>query len=294
MTTKSAPYVWNHCDTCNGNTKHEIEGKHLFQSNPNSDYHYGIEHSIAKCRGCDTISFRLVEYDYEAAYPNEEEDWIIPQKVENFPGPSKSRLDTRHVPETVRNIFNETCQAFSSGSYTLAGIGFRATIEAICNDLSISGKELSTRINALSSRGFISKKDSSRLHSIRFMGNDAAHDIKKPSIINLQAALTIAEHLLTTVYILDKEASGKLESIIDSYDNFERLLNKRIENFTAGEEIPIAKILGKDIRLISGSSKEIEKELHKRIGKKEYTKLIFGKIEEYAGSKEKLQHYIIQ
>ncbi|WP_140386550.1 DUF4145 domain-containing protein, partial [Vibrio parahaemolyticus] len=65
-------------------------------------------------------------------------------------------------------------------AYTLAGIGFRATIEAVCNDQSIQGKELSTRINNLASNGLISKKDSTRLHSIRFLGNDAAHDIKVP------------------------------------------------------------------------------------------------------------------
>ncbi|WEJ21680.1 DUF4145 domain-containing protein [Pseudomonas sp. SD17-1] len=294
MSTKSAPTVWNHCDSCNRKTNHHVEGKHLYQSNSHYDYHYGVEHSIVKCRGCNCVSFRVVEYDYEGAYPDENEDWIVPESVEIFPGPSKSKLDIRHVPDTVGNIFNESCQAFSSGSYTLAGIGFRATIEAICNDLNISGKELSTRINLLSSRGFISKKDSMRLHSIRFMGNDAAHDVKKPSITSLQAALTIVEHLLTTVYILEKESSGKLESIIDDYANFEKLLNEKLSTCVTGDEIPLAKILGKDVRLISGSSKIIEDELHRRIGKKEYTKLSFGKVEKYAGSKDKLQHYIIQ
>lgn len=294
MSAKPTSKVWNHCDLCNRKTNHEIEGRHLYQSDSQYDYHYGIEHSIVKCRGCNSVSFRVVEYDYEGAYPDENENWIVPENVENFPGPSKSKLDTRHVPEIVRNIFNESCQAFGSLSYTLAGIGFRATIEAICNDLSVSGKELSTRINLLSSRGFISKKDSTRLHSIRFMGNDAAHDVKKPSIMSLQAALTIVEHLLTTVYILEKESSGNLEAIIDDYDNFEKLLNEKLAAHVVGDEVPLAKILGKDIRLISGSSKVIEDELHKRIGKKEYTKLSFGKIEKYASSKDKLQHYIVQ
>lgn len=294
MTDTSLEVTWSYCVVCEHNTKHDTEGKHLYRSVPDYEYSYGIEHSILKCRGCEAVSFRRVEYDYEAAYPNEREEWIVPEQSETFPGPNKSRLNTAHLPEIVANIFKETCQAFSAGSLTLAGIGFRATIEAICNNLEITGKELSTRITALASQGFISKKDSTRLHSIRFMGNDAAHDIKKPSVANLEAALTITEHLLTTVYILDKESAGKLEALIEDYKNFEKLLNRKLLALQPGDEVPLVKILGKDMRLISGSVKQVTNELHKRITNKDYCRLKLGKIQKFLGSSEELQHYIIE
>lgn len=294
MAAKNQIMTWSYCVSCERETKHDNEGNHLYRSEPDYEYSYGIEHLILKCRGCETVSFRRVEYDYEAAYPNEHEEWIIPEQSETFPGPNKSKLSTIHLPEIVANIFKETCQAFSAGSWTLAGIGFRATIEAICNDLNITGKELSTRITGLASQGYISKKDSTRLHSIRFMGNDAAHDIKKPTVANLEAALTITEHLLTTVYILDKESAGKLEALIEDYQNFEKLLNRKLLALQPGDEVPLVKILGKDTRLISGSVKQITNELHKRIANKEYEKLKLGKIQKYLGSSEELQHYIIE
>lgn len=38
------------------------------------------------------------------------------------------------------------------------------------------------------------------------MGNDAAHDIKKPKDESLSVALQIVEHLIASVYILENKA----------------------------------------------------------------------------------------
>jgi hypothetical protein len=252
-----------------------------------------VEHSVVKCRGCNTVSFRQVFHDYEGAYPGENDEWVVPTEVETYPKAKTGNLKATHLPDIVASIYQETCDAYRDGALTLAGIGFRATIEAICNDQGILGKELSTRINNLASKGLISKKDSTRLHSIRFMGNDAAHDIKKPSQKTLQAALVIVEHLITTVYIIDRESEGKLDAVIEEYSKFEELLDKKLKDFAVGEEHPLPKFLGKDTRLISGSTKKIEDTLNTKIGKGEYLKLKFGKKEKYLDSKEELQHYVV-
>lgn len=289
MTKKT---VWNYCIKCKQNTNHDIEGTHQEEHDPDG-YHCMVEHSVVKCRGCNTVSFRQVFHDYEGAYPDYNDEWIVPRDIETFPKAQTGNLDTKHLPEIVESIYQETCNAYRDGALTLAGIGFRATIEAICNDQGITGKELSTRINNLASKGLTSKKDSTRLHSIRFMGNDAAHDIKKPSQKSLQAALIIVEHLITTVYIIDRKSAGKLDAIIEDYSKFEALLDEKLKEFSAGDEYPLPKFLGKDTRLISGSTKDIEKTLNARIGKGEYTKLKFGKQDKYLDSKDQLQHYIV-
>ena len=241
--------VWNYCIKCKQQTNHDIEGSHEREHDP-YEYHRMIEHSVVKCKGCNTVSFRKVFHDYEGAYPEENDQWVVPTEIETFPKAQKGNLDTTQLPSIVESIYQETCNAYRDGALTLAGIGFRATIEAICNDQGITGKELSTRINNLASKGLISKKDSTRLHSIRFMGNDAAHDIKKPSEKSLQAALIIVEHLITTVYIIDRESAGKLDEIIEDYSKFEVLLDKKLEEFSTGDEYPLAKFLGKETRLI--------------------------------------------
>lgn len=284
--------VRNYCIRCKQDTNHDIEGTHQEEHDPD-EYHCMIEHSVVKCKGCNTVSFRKVFHDYEGAYPEYNDQWVVPREIETFPKAEIGNLDSTHLPSIVESIYKETCNAYRDGALTLAGIGFRATVEAICNDQGITGKELSTRINNLASKGLISKKDSTRLHSIRFMGNDAAHDIITPSKKSLQAALIIVEHLITTVYIIDRESTGQLDAIIEDYSNFETLLNRKLEDFSAGDEYPLPKFLGKDTRLISGSTKDIENTLHARIGKGEYTKLKFGKKDKYLDSKDELQHYIV-
>lgn len=284
--------VTNYCSSCKQHTKHDVEGKHSFTSDPD-DYHYMVEHSVVACRGCGTVSFRRATHEYEHAYPTDHDDWEVPITVENYPKEHTGNIATRYLPDIVDSIYTETCGAYRDGALTLAGIGFRATIEAICNEQQIAGKELSTRINNLAARGLISKKDSVRLHSIRFMGNDAAHDIKKPRLESLQAALIIVEHLITTVYVLDNESKGNLDAVIEEYSKFEELLLKKIQDFASGDEYPVQKFLGKDSRLISGSSRSMEKMLDAAIGKGDFRHLKFGVKAKFLSSKEELQHYVV-
>jgi hypothetical protein len=287
MSTKP---IKNFCSRCRLETNHDIIGKHE-EIVPPDFYHCMTQHAVVQCRGCETVSFRRAFHDYEGGYPDEYGEWDYPISVEVYPKEPKGTLDLSDAPEIVSSIYNESCSAFKEESYTLAGIGFRATIEAICNDQSIKGLELSTRINNLSSKGLISKKDSVRLHSIRFLGNDAAHDIKKPSKQSLDAALTIIEHLLTTVYILDSKTKGKLEEVIEEYQKFEALLTSKLKNFHAGDEYPIQKFLDKDIRLLNGSTRMLEQQLIAEISNGKFKLLSIGKKDIFQNSKDQLQHF---
>ncbi|MBV7497860.1 DUF4145 domain-containing protein [Pseudomonas sp. PDM24] len=281
----------NTCVRCKLKTNHTVHSEHVEEGNP-SEYHYIERHQIVKCNGCDTLSFRRIFTDYENAWPTGDNDWDVPTDIETYPQLSVANIQGLYLPDIVGSIYLETCNAYSQGSLTLAGIGFRTTIEAICNDQNIPGNQLSTRITNLATRGLISKKDSNRLHSIRFMGNDAAHDIKKPQKKHLEAALIIVEHLITTVYILDLETSH-LDGIIEDYEVFEKLLLSKIPEFNIGDSYPVSKFLGKDIRKISGSTKKFEDKLKEQIGKKEFTLLSIGAKQKYQGSKEELQHYTL-
>lgn len=281
----------NLCSRCKIKTNHIVHSEHEEEGNP-AEYHYMRKHQIIKCNGCDTLSFRRIYIDYENAWPNGEDEWEIPTDINIFPPVSVANIACDYLPSIVGSIYIETCDAYAQGSWTLAGIGFRTTIEAICNDQEIPGKELSTRITNLAAKGLISKKDSTRLHTIRFMGNDAAHDIKRPSKSHLDAALIIVEHLLTTVYILDLETRD-LDGVVEEYEAFEKLLVKKLVGFSVGDSYPISKYLGKDLRKISGSAKKFESELNKRIGKKEFGFLSMGIKAKFQGSKEDLQHYTL-
>ena len=287
--------VYSPCVSCDRKTFHEA-----LHADVHSEFEYRVDtvNEMLKCRGCHTISFRRVVRDYESAYPIDERigEWHIPEDVTNYPSildGHKELGDIWEVPAIVRDIYTQSVQAIKEQSNTLAGIGLRATIEAICNDQSIKGRTLEKRIDALAKGGLISQKDAERLHAIRFLGNDAAHEIKRADATNLLIALRIIDHLLVTIYILDSEADGRLDTIIKSFDQFQILLDKKLPDLSSGDEVPLAKIFGRDVRRFHGYLSAHEAELASRISTGAYGKLAVGKVAKYAGSSEQLQHFVV-
>lgn len=286
--------VYSTCASCDRDTWHDILCSHVDSSG--DEYRIDTIHQIVKCRGCRTTSFRKVVQDIESAYPIDNEEWHVPEDIYCFPSVLKGHReldDPWELPETVRDIYTQSVQAIKDASNILAGIGLRATIEAICNERKITGKTLDKRIDGLAKAGLISQTDAERLHAIRFLGNDAAHEIKSTHSKNLLIALRIIEHLLVNIYILDGEADGKLETIIKTPTQFLKLLEKKLPDFTAGDEIPLAKILGKEMRRFHGYFATHEKYLVDEINSGAYTKLTLGKLDYFASSKDKLQHFVV-
>lgn len=260
----------------------------------NEEYHCAIYYMVIQCRGCENTSFRYVFRDYEVAFPISNHEWDVPETIETYPKFIKGHhelVGTNYVPDIVREVYEESLTAIQEGAGILAGLGLRGTIEAICNNREISGRNLETRISRLATQGLISQKDAERLHAIRFLGNDAAHDIKKPSDNQIDIALKIIEHLITTVYILDAEAKGKLDTIVTDFEDFKTLLNKKLKNFASGDEYPLAKFLEKDVRRIQGSISQLESQLITEINTGIFTKLSVGKVDKFGSSPTHLQHF---
>ncbi len=96
------------------------------------------------------------------------------------------------------------------------------------------------------------------------------------------------------MYILEKKASGNIETAVSRYEVFEKLLNEKLKTFNVGDEYPIAKYLGKDMRRVKESISTLEQELISKIGSGEFTKLSVGKVDTYQNSQNKLQHFIVK
>lgn len=290
---ESKKEVYHPCASCDRRTFNEVLHSHQHSVD---EYDIVETHQMLKCRGCHTVSFRKVVRDYEAAFPIGDDEWHVPEDITNYPSVLEGHRELDYawtLPDIVRDIYTQSVQAIKEQSNTLAGIGLRATIEAICNDRSVAGKTLEKRIDALTKDGLISQKDAERLHAIRFLGNDAAHEIKRAEPENLRIALRIIEHLLVNIYILDNEADGRLDTIIRRFDQFKELLEKKLQTHSSGDEVPLAKIFGQDMRRFRGHFPQHEQDLIAAIGKGDYTKLTIGKVDNYAGSKEKMQHFVV-
>ena len=290
---KSTSETYSPCASCDRDTWHQVLYKHQYSEH---DYHIDTIHQMLQCKGCKTLSFQKVIIDYESAYPISDGEWEVPKEIFNFPrvlNGHKKLGDLWDVPKLVREIYTQSLNAIRDESNTLAGMGLRATVEAICNDQTIQGRSLDKKIDGLAKKGLISQRDAERLHAIRFLGNDAAHEISSSTESNLITGLRIIEHLLLTLYVLDGAVAEGLDAIIKFPEKFLELLNKKLKTFTSGEEIPLAKIYGKDIRRLHGYASQHEIFLITEINNSNYTKLLIGKADNYAGSKEKLQHFVV-
>ena len=285
--------VWTARGSCDRDTKHEI----LF-SVEESKYEYRLDriYQVVSCRGCETKSFREVVVDYEDAFQIDGDEWEVPKDVSSYPAVLNGHQALPGIyraPRLVREIYGQSLDAIKYQSNVLAGIGLRATIEAICNERQVTGRSLEARIDKLAKLGFISQNDTDRLHAIRFLGNDAAHEIQSAELEGLLVALRIVEHLIVSVYILDKDADGVLETLIKSYEQFEILLKEKVGGIASGTELPLFKYLGKDARRFHGYLKTHEARLIANIASGTFTGLTLGKFDTFAGTKEKFQHYVI-
>lgn len=284
--------VWSGCIQCKRSTKHTICGEESIESHP-EDYRSQTRYLIVRCNGCLNVAFRKEFHDYEDYH--EEYDGEIYHRIDSevFPhvlfghSPIQSRED---ISPLVRDIYQESIIAIQEKAYTLAGLGLRATIEAICNDKQIKGTNLERRINSMFKTGIISKSDADRLNAIRFMGNDAAHKIKKAGIQSILVALKIIEHVLLSVYILKNEADRYLEPTVSNIDEAVKVLKKALLNIDPNSIFTFAKWIGDSKRRFPNNAEDIEKQLIDRVKSKEFDEVVLVDSPE-KNNDEKVQWY---
>lgn len=289
-TTKS------YCKRCEFETNHEILFDKNYRSKEEEGYDYAIDYMVVKCLGCENISFREEFSDLESIYPDEFGNWEPAVTVTTYPKKDRVTMGLEKVyalPDKIRLIYEEAINSYNADCPVLTGVAFRAVIEAICIHKEISGKNLEIKINNLVRQKLITEKEAKRLHSIRFIGNDSVHEMKVPNEESLKLVLNIIEHLLNNIYLIDHDGERVLETIIEKFADFEQLLNKCIRRMNHGEEVPLAKILNKDVRRFNGKLNEFEAKLIEKINNSEYTNLTIGKIDNYGNDSTQRQHFII-
>lgn len=263
--------LWSDCRECKRPTKHTVIGSKEQVSDPEY-YHSKTVYLLVECNGCETISFRKEFHDFEEYYQTGPDEYEHPVTTEIFPHYIKDHTHITSlgdVPDIVSQIYEESLLAIQEEAYTLAGLGLRATIEAICNEREIKGRNLQVRINTMNRLGLISKTDSDRLHAIRFMGNEAAHEIKKAKKKSVLIALKIIEHVILSVYVFEREVNKYLEKPITILEDALPILIDNIEDMEENSTFTLSKWLGNARKRILENYEEIEKNLIAKINQNE-------------------------
>lgn len=146
--------------------------------------------------------------------------WLYPKRSDK----TRQIKDYHNVPNTLRRIYRETLESFNSDSFTLCAAGLRAIIEGICSDRQVVDgpvqvthkdgtihterrRNLAAKIAGLCERGFLTEGNATSLHEHRFLGNEALHELDRPSRDELALAIDIMEHTLEDLYDMPDKAA---------------------------------------------------------------------------------------
>ncbi len=272
------------CRRCSRRTRHEV--LHQLEEEISEDFfHEKDTWQIVRCMGCLSTSFRHQNDDFDDVEEDEEGNVkhavsvnVYPRVIRNHRG----LVGSHYLPSLINTIYSQTVKALSEHANVLASIGLRACIEAVCNHLEISGSNLERRIDQLYKAGHVSNGDKKRLHAIRFLGNDAAHEIKEPTTFDIRIALEIVEHLLNTVFILEKRAR-RLETVAETYDDFVKLLETCVERSETTNAANLLGLLGKQRRLVGQKLDDFETQLKQEIVDGKVAFLTMGQTQEVGG-----------
>lgn len=231
---------------------------------------------MVQCCGCDNVSFDIETVDESnVAYDDDGSEHLVPQH-QSFPiqeGLVTRIPNTWNFPPQVYSIYSETITALNGKCNKLAAAGFRATLEAICIDKNIQAKNLEAKINGLKRAGIITEADRNRLHSVRFMGNDAIHQMVEPRRESLLLVNEIVVGILTNLYVIDEKMSGKLECPVNTIEEFIQLLNEGLKCHSVGEVNILKRLLPDNRRFIKEDLFRFEAELQNKIKSGEYKKI---------------------
>lgn len=198
------------CNQCKGETNHICRADYCRHYLIGADeflggFAYTVGYRLWMCAGCESCTLEKYYTDEGLVNENGVPEY---QTDEFFPKRTEYNLDSKHfrqLPSRLYGIYREVIQSFNNQMGMLSAIGIRTLIEGICADQEITGGNLESKIDGLIS--ILPKNIVANLHSLRFMGNEAAHELSAPSQEELRLAIEICEDLLNYLYELDYKAS---------------------------------------------------------------------------------------
>ena len=143
------------------------------------------------------------------------EPFLIRQSLYGIPGefetitseevlyPISSRFPLEGVPEATRRSYNQAVRCYSSSSFDACALMCRRSLEALCKEFAVTTGSLQTKLDTLFKQSVIDSRLVEWAHSIRAVGNEAAHDTDTElSQDDAKDALDFTEAILMYVFVL--------------------------------------------------------------------------------------------
>lgn len=202
---------------------HEKHWDLYFKEYNSIDFDGVNSYQVIECLGCGTTSFRHESYFSEDRYHDEHTGESFDGITENlFPLRSSEFITPKNFQNlrpTLKNLYREIIDCYNVKSSILCAAGLRALVEGICSDQkiekgpvdvpqkgggtkSVLKNTIEGKIAALHTRGILTKKNADILNEHRFLGNNAIHELQRPSNEDLLLAIEVIEHTLEDLYEL--------------------------------------------------------------------------------------------
>lgn len=204
--------IWLPCaGPCSAETRHSVLSHVQWIDDSEDDVQFWQDYLIVCCSGCMTVSFcREQRQSDDWDYDPDTKKRIIAVAREVYPPriPGRPEMkNARFLQHPIDRIYKEAHTALCANLPVLAGIGIRAIVETVCKNKAASGKDLKEKIESLVTMNFITSDGAKILHSLRTLGNSAAHEVKPHSADELATSFEVIEHLLQGVYIIPSLAN---------------------------------------------------------------------------------------
>jgi len=213
------------CAHCRNATMHTIRYSYETSWNLPDVALGGTLHDFLNCNGCGEGTYR------RNSWSSEDQD----RSIRLYPVRLENTRETKQFPNVpweskLTRIYRQTVAAFNEDLMTLAGAGVRLLIEGICieknvadgpifdqttgvqvinrkNNQPVRRDNLEGRINGLAEKDLISRQQCKYLHELRFLGNDAAHQLDIPEPVIVGHAIDIVESIFEQLYEQPEKAA---------------------------------------------------------------------------------------
>ncbi len=214
-----------YCNTCKVDTNHELMATHkrdLTQVEyeatrfPQSVFWEEFQYNFWVCRGCDTGT--LEESYTNAGMQDPETDgqyWdsvLYPKREQTELALKKfGKLDNK-----LAAIYREIIKATNAGLKIAPAMCLRALLEGICVEKGITDEEawgLEGKLKKLEEKSLLPPNIAESLHSFKFMGDSAAHQLAAPGKDKLLLAIEVMEDLLNFLYEVEYNLTTKAKML---------------------------------------------------------------------------------
>jgi Domain of unknown function (DUF4145) len=165
---------------------------------------------VFECQSCNRTSVIFDRVRNAAGVMERPQFELVSEEIV-WPRMGSRRLNEA-APELARGLFTEASLCEISGALRGAAALYRATVEALCDDLDVPKKRLYDRLEDLKKRPEIPDELVDDLHEARIMGNDSLHDGVLFSTDEVQDVAELIGEAVTLIYVQPAQRKAMREA----------------------------------------------------------------------------------